>query len=179
MKWLAVILAIMLGGTALADDGAPIPAWYLEHVEFLTRDGGRWVADNSEYRNEQSNADFFVVEFHPSFEGSSMTGRLYARVDGQDTIDFWEFRSYWDPMAGLAILMQVGWDGALGIGITLMDSEGVFRTDQAFGAPGQTDRREGHVFTVIDADTHQTESFEIGADGGWTPQRTYRWFRES
>ena len=93
MRFLILSLITLLSAPALAQDGmaqgvmaqdgAPIPDWYQEHVEFLTRDGGRWVADNAEYMSEQETASAYVVVFSASFGGASMTGDLFGIDDGE------------------------------------------------------------------------------------------------
>jgi len=178
MRFLILALITLLSAPALAQDGAPIPDWYQEHVEFLTRDGGRWIADNSEYMSEQETASAYVVVFSPSFGGASMTGDLFGIDDGENTVIFWEFRSFWDPVAGEAIMSQFGWGGAYGSGRTWADGEMAYRTDQIFSGPGQPSRREGHLFSIIDDNTHDTTAYTINQDGSQTPSRTYRWVRE-
>ena len=62
---IAALAALAFGSVAAAQDEAPtgaaVPDWYVEHVDYMTRDGGRWVADNSEYRSDEETADAYVI----------------------------------------------------------------------------------------------------------------------
>ena len=60
------------------EPGATVPDWHMEHLVYMGRESGRWVADNAEYRSEGEPATEYVLEFAPSFDGTSMTGRLYG-----------------------------------------------------------------------------------------------------
>jgi hypothetical protein len=174
---LAFLAALALSMNAAAEQraGAKPPAWFLEEIAQLSADGGRWIADNSAYRSDQENYDAYGIEWRASFDGSSMSGRLFAMRDGKELGDFWEFRQYWHPDREEAILEQFGWGGAVGAGVIWREGE-VTKVDQTFYAPGGPSRRTGHVGRFPDADTHDTESFTISGKK-WTPDRRYVWRR--
>jgi hypothetical protein len=47
---------------------------------------------------------------------------------------------------------------------------------QTFFDPSGGASRTGHR-SELTGDTHITRSFDVGADGAWTPRRTYTWRR--
>lgn len=176
---LALALAIPAGAGTQdgAQTGAAMPEWYGEHVDYMTRDGGRWVADNSEYRSDEETADHYVIVFRPEFGGASMSARLFGVTDGEESADYWHFTGYWDPVANEAVLMQTGWGGGLGIGATWPVDEGSYRSEQVFSSPGGPVRTEAHIFTVTGPDEHVTRTLRRTGDEAWTEGRTYTWLR--
>ena len=154
---------------------AKAPTWFLEEIATLTSDGGRWVADNSEYKSEQETYDAYVTEWVASFDGTVMSGRLYARKDGKDTGNFWEFKQYWHPQRQVAVVEQFGWGGTVGIGTQWR--EGVeTKASQNFYSVDGTVSVTGHVSSFPTKDSQVTASFDIDGDT-WTPRRKYIWVR--
>lgn len=158
-----------------ANTSAPAPQWYLDDVDFLTRDGGRWVASNADYQGENEPMEAYVIEWEKGY-ANSMTGRLYGIVDGEPTGDFWRFRQYWHPGKGKAILEQFGLGGAVGVGTLWQDGD-VNKTLQTFYAPDGSASDQGHEAHNPDGDTHVTASFDV-ADGVWKERRSYSWKRD-
>jgi ketosteroid isomerase-like protein len=158
-----------------AASGAP-PDWFLNEIAALTAEDGRWVADNSPYKSEQEPYDFYVTEWRSSFNGTTMTGRLYGILDGEQTPDFWEFRQYWHPGRQEGIVEQFGWGGAVGIG-TIRHEAGVSKSEQMFYSNERSPNRTGHVSHFSDRDTYVTKSFTIDAEDNWLSQREYAWQR--
>jgi hypothetical protein len=173
-----MLLLTLSLGIAEAEDPpsqtAP-PAWYLTEIAMLTADGGRWVTDNSEYQSEEEPYDSYVTEWQASFEGATMTGRLFGIADGKESVDFWEFRLYWHPVEQRAVMAQFGWGGSVGIGPTWLE-DGATKSDQVFYAADGSATRTGHVSRFPDANTHLTASFDIDGDD-WTLRRNYIWRR--
>ncbi len=172
---LAAFAAIAFGAAAARAELTAPPAWFLEEIKALTADGGRWITDNSAYRSEQEHFDQYGIEWRRSFDGASMTGRLFGLNDGKEAGDFWEFRQYWHPGQNEAVLEQFGWGGALGVGRLWREGEKT-KADQTFYSPDGTPSRIGHVAWFPDPDTHDSESFVI-EDGKWTRDRRYIWKR--
>jgi hypothetical protein len=171
MRFLA--LAVLSGALVPAPAAAEPPQWFLEEITSLTADGGRWVADNSGYRNENEPFEAYVVEWTSGFDGATMTGRLFGLKDGAETPAFWEFRQYWHPGRNEAVLEQFGWGGAIGAGVMTRERDTTI-TDQVFYQGDGAARREAHRGEFRDSKTHVTESFDI-VDGEWKPRRTYVW----
>ena len=179
---IAALAAIAFGSAAEAQDDAPtgavVPDWYVEHVDYMTRDGGRWVADNAEFRSDEETADAYVIVFRPEFGGTSMSARLFGVAGGEESVDFWHFNGFWDPVAQEAVLMQTGWGGGLGVGPTWQVDENTIRSEQVFSSPGGPVRTEAHIFIITGPDEHVTRTERRAGDGEWTQGRTYTWVRE-
>ena len=160
---------------ALAD---PIeaPDWFTDDIEFLTRDGGRWLTSNADYQSENEPFEAYGLEWKKGY-ANSMTGRLFAIRDGEETGDFWRFVQYWHPGNGKAVVQQFGAGGAMGIGKLWPDSDGVNKMKQTFYNPDGSFTMNGHTARNPDADTHITESFNI-VDGEWQSNRIYTWRRD-
>lgn len=183
MRILTVFVAIILmAWPAYAETDTPPPnappQWFVDDIAFLTRDGGRWITDNSDYKSEQEQWDSYGVEWRAGPNGHSMSGRLFALKDGvESSADFWSFSQYWDPASQTAVIQQYGW-GQVGAG-TMWVADGALWMDQAFTTyDGKTDHR-GHKALHPDADTHITTSFSISPKGEWTPSRTYTWIHQA
>lgn len=150
------------------------PQWYLQEIEFLTRDGGRWIASNANYQSEDEPFDAYGLVWEKGY-AHSMTGRLFGVKDGKETGDFWRFRQYWHPGEQRVVLMQFGLGGAMGVGPVTRDADSTM-IEQYFYSPGGGKTLTGHRSRNPDADTHITESFNI-VDGDWRPDRNYTWTR--
>lgn len=170
------VLAIFLASAFAEEADTPSPPqWYLDDIEFLSRDGGRWIASNAEYKSESDPMDAYVIEWEKGYAGS-MTGRLFGLKGGEETGDFWQMRQYWDPGKGEAVLTQFGFGGAVGIGRAWVE-DGVNKSAQTFYAPDGSVAMVGHEAHNPDENTHVSNSFNI-VDGEWRPRRSYTWERD-
>lgn len=182
MRTLIMGLFLALGAvSALAQEtetpppDAP-PGWFVEHVEYMTRGGGRWLAGNADYPDDGWQA--YAQEWMAGPGNYSMTGRLFGMKDGAESDgDFWQFSVWWDPDGRAAMITQSGW-GAVGTGEIWTEGGGDVLMRQTFHAfdGGRTD--QGHRAAHPDANTHITQSFDI-VDGKWRPKRRYEWVRQS
>lgn len=163
-------------GATASETATPAPQWYLDDIAFLTRDGGRWAADNSQYQGDDDPFDAYVIEWKAGY-AYSMSGRLFGLKDGEETGDFWEMFQYWDPGKGEAVVTQFGFGKAVGLGRAWVE-DGVSMSEQRFYAPDGSISGIGHKARNPDANTHVTESFDI-VDGAWKPRRTYTWKRQA
>ena len=169
---LAIAAAMFAAGIGQARAEAP-PDWFLEEIALLTSGSGRWEADNGAYRSDEEQYDTYVTEWRSSFDGQTMTGRLFGVTAGKESVDFWEFRQYWHPVRQQVVIEQFGWGGVIGVG-TMWREQAVTVMDQAFSAPDGREWRTGHRSHFPDGVTHVTDSFDI-ADGQWTVRRSYTW----
>ena len=176
-----VVLVTVSSGAAVAEEAtAAPPAWFTEGVEFQTRNGGRWIADNSAYKSADEPFDAYGIEWVAGPGNASMSGRLFGVQDGEETdVDFWRFSQYWDPARKKAVVEQYGWN-VVGIGhLWTEDVDGVetIKMDQTFTDFSGASRREGHTATNPGPDSHETTSWSISEDGAWSKNRTYLWKR--
>ncbi len=183
MAWLAAALFLAFAADPadapagrVAAEGAPIADWYREHVDYMTRDGGRWEASNAEHRSDDEPFETYVVIFAPAFGGTGLSGRLFGINSGADSVDFWHFRGYWDPSSAVGRLEQFGWGGTVGRGNLAPEDDHLLAV-QEFLAPGAPPRIEKHEFVVIDANTHITPTYQVEPDGTQNPGRSYVWRR--
>ena len=174
----ALVALFAMQGLAFGGDApAKAPQWYIDDIAMLTAEGGRWIADNSEYKSENEQFDAYGVEWKSGFDGDMMTGRLFGVKDGKDTpFDFWEFRQYWHPARGEAVVEQFGWNGVIGVGVLEQDGDGT-KSDQGFFSPNGPATRTGHRSSFSGKDAYVTESFDIVGDE-WRPRRKYVWKRQ-
>lgn len=152
-----------------------MPDWWVAHVDFMSRDGGVWIAPNPGNPQDDAQPDAFAMEWRAENNGHLLVGRLYGIEDGAETQTFWTFREFWHPGRRVAVLEQWGGPGVYGVGETTMDGNRG-SVEQTFWLPDGRDWKEGHR-TVEDGDTYVTDQFDIGADGSWTPNGSYTWTR--
>jgi hypothetical protein len=170
---LAPAIVILATGFGQAAAESPPPDWYLEEIELLTSGSGRWEADNVAYKSDEEQFDAYVTEWRSSFDGLTMTGRLFGMTGGKESVTFWEFRHYWHPVQQKVVIEQFGWGGVIGVG-TMWREEAATVSDQEFSAPDGRQWRAGHRSYFPDDATHVTDSYDI-ADGLWTKRRSYTW----
>ncbi len=152
------------------------PAWFLDEIATLTAGTGFWVTDNVEYMSDQEPFDAYGTEWKSSFDGTTISGRLFAMKDGKEIANFWEFRQYWHPQRKQVVIEQFGWGGTIGTGRMWVEDD-ITKSEQTFYTVGGGESRSGHASRFPDADTHITESFDIDGDV-WSPGRKYVWHRK-
>ena len=169
-------LAWMPGIASAEAQAGPLPEWFLEHNDFMARDGGRFETSNADYQSEQEPWEAYGMVWEKGPTGHTVRGRLFGIRDGQDTAPFWEFYVYWHPGEGAARILQVNSAGTAGLGtIDPPDENGAHRMDQTFHNPDGTTMRMGHI-TANTGDTHDTQSLRW-VEGEWQPNRHYLWKR--
>lgn len=177
----AILLAMVPAARLVAQEpgqkqeaASTIPAWFLEDIQFMTRGGGRWVAEN---RNPNEQYQQWGMEWTASPDGRSMTGRLFGFSNGAQSADFFQFRQFWHPGERKAMVMQWGGDGWFGVGeITRMgDDWGLL--DQTFWVADGRLFRTGHVYRNR-GDERVTEQYDVPAgQGTWRLNHALTWRR--
>jgi hypothetical protein len=175
LSGLALLLSLVAARLD-AGGGAEVPQWFRDAVAEASRDGGVWIADNSRYRSSAEDYDSYGLEWRAGIGGTSLVGRLFGRREGREVATFWEFRQYWDPIAGEGRLQQFGQGGAFGTGAIQRLRPDTTLLDQVFVWPDGSRTRSGHLETRRGADERFSESFDI-ENGDWLARRTYSWRR--
>jgi hypothetical protein len=168
----------LLGGVVVGDSEAPAggaPEWFVEEIEYLTRDGGRWIADNRAYEGEEEPYPEYGIEWETGLSGLTASGRLFGiDTEGRER-DFWELHLYWDPLQGRAVAMQVHADGSFGLGELTFRGPSERELVQELWAPGGQTSRLRHVEHLSEHE-RRAETF-LEAEGEWRPRRSYVWKR--
>ena len=175
---LTLTCALLAAPLAAAESATPEPppAWFLEHIEFMTRDGGVFHTDNSRYLSSEEPWEVYGLEWEKGPSRQTLRGRLFGLRGGEEAGTFWEFHTYWHPGEGKAYIYQVGGDGTLGIGtLEPPGADGSARLEQTFYHVGGAVTRVAHV-TRDHGDTHETDSLDW-VDGAWQARRSYVWHR--
>ncbi len=155
-------------------DPTAIPDWFMKSMEETMQDGGRWIADNADYKNDTEPYDAYAMVWTWGIGKKSLVGRLSGIQDGEETGTFWEFRQVWHPGEQKAYVYQLGGDGTFGVGPLQPLSENMWELDQTFFTPDGTTFRSGHRNERIDGEDH-TRSYNILEDGTWEERRFYLW----
>ncbi|WP_412069886.1 hypothetical protein [Rubrivirga sp. IMCC43871] len=180
MKWLGLAVVLLSAPTlaqpAEAEPPLPLapPAWVANE---LRQRVGRWEADNAAYQSDDEPQEAYVIEWSWGVGQTSLRGRLFGLIDGDEVGTYWEFRQYWHPGTETFVVEQFGY-GGVGVGHHAQAADGVIATEQTFYRPDGTVAREGHR-SRLDGDTDHSASFIIEPDGSWTPGRSYVWHRVS
>lgn len=168
-------LAPFVPAAAQAQAQGGIPDWFRADLAAMTRDGGRWVADNS---NPDEPWDRWVMEWTLAPDGTSMTGRLFGISDGRESEDFWQFRQFWHPAEEKAVVMQWGAGGMVGTGEMVSTGEGRGMLDQTFWTPDGRSFRVGHTWRNS-GDERVTEQYDVPpGESAWRLNHVLAWRRE-
>ncbi len=151
------------------------PEWFLEHIEFITRDGGRWIADNGAYRGSDEPFEAYGMVWERGIGGMSLKGRLFGLQNGEEVGPFWEFRSFWHPERNRVLAYQFGNAALFGAGPMVATGERSHRSEQTFYQADGGTFTVGHESREAEDGSYETASFDILADGSWTPRRRYVW----
>ncbi len=154
----------------------PIPAWFKQHIAESVRGTGTWITDNSEYQSPQERAEAYGLRWQTGLGGLSLKGDLYGIQAAQAGQVYWEFRSYWDPLEGKAMVHQYGADGTLGVGSLAQLKNGQEELLQVFVRPGSAPRKSRHL-SWFEGEQKLTQSFRWEHDA-WVPERIYAWDRK-
>lgn len=155
------------------------PKWLQSHFEFLTNGTGRWIADNSKYKNENEPFDEYGTEWTWGVGKQSIKGHLFGIKDKKEVGTFWEYRVFWHPKEKRAIYEQFGTWGVFATGemrvIELFNSKSENNVELTFYSPDGSSWKDLHKL-IENNDEHTTQSYNF-KDGSWKPQRTYIWKR--
>jgi hypothetical protein len=119
--------------------------------------------------------DQYAIEWKLSPLKNSLYGKLYGIKDSVDIGPFWTFHKYFDPAKNEVILMQIGYNGTLGIGTIKYTNNNQMVVTQSFTDPKGLSRLEGHKMTYPNKNTEIGSSYSISNSGEWTLKRTYTW----
>ncbi|MGH9318352.1 MAG: hypothetical protein ACRD3V_00450 [Vicinamibacteria bacterium] len=139
---------------------------------------GVWTADNSRFKGADEPTDVYAIEWKWGLGRQTLTGRLYGLREGEEVGTFWEFREFWHPGEGQVLTAQFGAGGIYGVGPNEHRADGTSEMLQTFYDPSGLTTRVDHR-SELNGDVHITRSFDVGADGQWTPRREYIWKRGS
>lgn len=174
---LAACFALIACATPVeAQQQGALPGWWTVHVDFMSRDGGTWVAPNPANESDPGQPDAFGMQWRAVSGGHALVGRLYGIEAGAETTEFWTYREFWHPGERRAILQQWGFSGVYGVGETGGETAHD-QLEQTFWLPDGRSWRDGHR-VVEDGDTYVTHQFNIDDANNWTPNGSYTWTRQ-
>lgn len=182
LKAVALGLSVGLSWSASAQSqttpppAAEAPEWWSDHVDYMSANGGRWVAPNPAGLDDPETPDAYGMTWVADDDGYLLIGRLYGLEDGVETQEFWTFREFWHPGERRVAVQQWGDAGIFGDGYTTSSASGQTETDQTFWLSDGRSWREGHR-AIEGEDAYVTESFQISADGVWTSSSKFTWRR--
>ena len=79
--------------------------------------GGSWLADNSNFKNENEPFDAYGTEWEWGIGKMSMQEESFVAVkDGNEDATFWEYLVFWNPNEKKAVFQQFGGGGIVGVG---------------------------------------------------------------
>jgi hypothetical protein len=146
----------------------------LKHFESQV---GIWKADNSAYKNENEPITAYVIEWRFGELENSIYGKLYGLIDTSNVGTFWEFHQYWNPIEKKIEILQIGSNGAIGIGFLNVISDNKYELIQLFIDNEGVKRREKHIYIKPNNYTEMTTSFEESNSQIWIQKRTYSWLK--
>lgn len=176
----ALALAVILPAQAADQEAAAstIPDWYRADIAAMTRDGGRWIADNSARRSEAEPYDQYGLEWRASPDGLSMTGRLFGLRGGREVGEMWQFRQFWHPAEQRVYVMQWGAGGMYGMGVLTRLSETSGMLEQTFFTNDGRSFRIGHMYRNAGPDERTVEQYDVvPGEGAWRLDHSMTWRR--
>lgn len=153
------------------------PAWALAEMGRMVNDGDFWITDNSAYTGPEEPWEEYGMEWSWSQDSSSVEGRLFGLIGGEDRQTFWQMRMSWDGANQRFRLWQSHLtSGVVGDGeITRTGNGDETEAIQTFTAQDGTVSRVKHLSTTT-REVHETRSYDW-VDGEWQPRRQYTWRR--
>lgn len=173
---IALFMAVPPGASGAQEPATRGHDWWADHVAFISRDGGVWETPNPAAASDPTAPDAFGLAWRAVDNGQGLVGRLYGVEAGRETVEFWTFRAFRHPGKGVVVLEQWGPGGMYGVGEITSPEAGRTVVEQTFWLPDGRSWREGHR-AEDSGDRHETEVFDIGADGVWTAKAENVWRR--
>lgn len=169
--WMVLLVCQVIIGNSQTVNG--VPDWVKEDWTTRVSDGGKWIADNSSFKNEQEPFDAYVIEWFFGIGDQYLKGHLYGLEGQKESEHFWEYIEYWDPTESELKMIQIGGDGTTGQGSILKNEDGRFKEQLSYIMPDGTSFETGHHAWMQEG-THHTQSFQI-VNGEWIKARKYIW----
>lgn len=154
-----------------------LPSHILEDWATRTHDGGRWLADNSNYKSASEPYDAYGLHWAYGPGERFLKGRLYGVIDGKEAGTFWTFTEFWDPQSSKRRVVQIGTNGTVGQGTLALIAGDTTQELQTFTRLDGTSFTVGHKAWMSNGAQH-TRSFDV-AEGTWKQRRYYVWEPET
>ena len=151
----------------------PIPQEVRDSWAMYTKNGGIWITENSQYKNDQEPFDAYGMEWEWGLGQSHIKGRLYCIQDGKDVGTVWQFLNFWDPQNQEEKIIQIGSTGMIGQGSISYQDDGSSKSSEKFVNPDGGSFESGHHSWFKDGALH-TQSYDIN-NNKWTKRRFYIW----
>jgi WD40 repeat protein len=163
------------GAAAAAPQAQATDTAWREHLAYLSRGSGVWVASNAQYRSDQNQEPHtYGQRYWMGFGRTAQHGCLWGASPRRNPMVFWHFFTAWDPAREELLVQQSGSNGVVGIGY---ESPETGIAVQTFTGPDGVNWETRHVSDRTRSDTLITRSFRR-ANGEWQPQRSYTWIRQ-
>jgi hypothetical protein len=155
----------------LAAQTAPSPAdpgaLFEKHYEFLTRDGGEWVADNPDWKPEARVPKSFGLTFKTGVNKRTLHNVIsIVMADGRKAA-MWDLLALWDPREKREAIRQVHFSGAIVDGHGRLDGQGAHHSEMRGVFPDGSPAVWNHESVILGPDEFRAASFSPAADGGW------------
>jgi hypothetical protein len=144
----------------------------------MLKGSGEWRAPNPDFADPKTTPKEYAVRFRWGPYRQDVVGELvgfFETEKGMKEARFWNFYSYHNPVTDEILLVQVGWDGAMGSGPMSVAGDGTETVDQIFYAADGKMRIVRHVTTHVGADAHNSDVYERDDKGEWKLERKWTW----
>lgn len=142
--------------------------------EYLTRDGGRWVAANPNYDGTESSPSAFGLWFERDVNGLFLELRIVIHFADRTVVSsrgHWA----WHPVRHELTHVMVDRGGGVSEAVTTFADTRTFVTlATRAGADGNTEHRDENV--IVSPDLHRNETFRRNGDE-WVSGGVYEWRR--
>lgn len=163
---------------ALAEDPEPMDQRaFGRMVEYLTRDGGRWKAPNTNHQaGNPRSPDAYGLWFESTSQGHllELTVVLHFGDEARPTMkSYW----FWHPGRQETIYQEIQRSGTLREGTCHFEDDKTFVTlTEVFRTTGSVAENRG-VNVMTEANRHDTTAYAKGPDGAWVEQASLSWIR--
>lgn len=144
-------------------------------AEYLSRDGGRWRADNPNHDGTASTPPAFGLWFAQELRGRVLTLQIVVHYPNRVVVSS-TGRWAWHPATDQLSYEMVDRAGGLTEGLTAFPESAVFRTVATRYADGSPPTRHRDDNLLVSGDVHRNETFE-DTEEGWVSRGVYEWIR--
>ncbi|MEM9232895.1 MAG: hypothetical protein AAGA69_01490 [Pseudomonadota bacterium] len=171
---------ITTAASAGDENTSPVHDAMLEQWSYMLEGSGAWRTPNPDFSGEDNSPNAYEIRFEWGPYRQHVTGTLkgiFDTEDGETSVRYWTFYSWYHPKTEEITLMQIGTNGALGEGTFSIKNGDRQILDQVFYGPDGSTRAVRHETIENSPAEHTVIVFHADEDGEWQKVQEWVWTR--
>ncbi len=149
-----------------------------DHMEYLMKDGGIWVAENPHYKkDEQYSAKTFKYEMTKGVHGENYRIKILSDLNSIGWYTSWDGYYLWSTVEKKPVYHSLGSNGAIANGtLNLIEEHTRINIFEIISYAGEKNIYKDVTKRVSDNEMH-SESYQLNEKGEWEFNQKFIWKR--